>query len=117
LLSLLLLSSQRTPLHTARDAEVALALLTGGADVSRLDAHGRSPLHLCTDANKAVVLVAFDANVLLRDATGRTARQCAAAAERCDLATLLARVEARVRRRRALVTALLLVGAVAVARA
>jgi ankyrin repeat protein len=72
----------RTPLHSARDAEVAQALLGAGALVNARDVFGRTPLHSAVSPDCVRVLVARGALVNAPDKEGRTPLDAASTSER-----------------------------------
>ena len=61
----------RTPLHTAKNGEVAKALIEAGADVNARDKSGRTPLHTCDDEEIAKILIAHGADSNARDKLNR----------------------------------------------
>jgi hypothetical protein len=62
-----------TPLHNARNAEVAQRLIQHNADVNARTRSGKTPLHFVIDTDVAAALVSARADVTARDNRGNTA--------------------------------------------
>jgi 2,3-bisphosphoglycerate-independent phosphoglycerate mutase len=64
--------SMRTPLHYAKNADVARVLLDNGADVNAKSKDNETPLYKAQDVNIAKLLVEAKANLDARTSRGDT---------------------------------------------
>ena len=62
--------SQDSPLHCAKNVQIARLLLSNGARIGALNYYGRTPLHCAKDAKIAQLLINHKINVNARDGIG-----------------------------------------------
>ncbi|KAK4213584.1 ankyrin repeat-containing domain protein [Rhypophila decipiens] len=78
--------NEMTPLHCARDSQIAQLLIEHGADVHSRNNNRMTPLHCAKDSQIAQLLVEHGADVSLKDNTGATPLHYSVSA---DIAKLL----------------------------